>query len=373
MTQTIFQIRFGIFHKLLLILVAVSIIPLTVTWYIHYRTTTEQINQNIHEHLEWVSNSLVTRVNDWLEMNYRMLQLNAAEPAIKSMKPNEQKPILNLITKEYPWIHSALTIDLNGKAVSRADDKPLQDYTDRRYVQQILQGAPRGQQVLIGKTTGLPGLALSTAIWDHNNRLNGILVASMATVMISDQITNVQIGNTGFSFLLDEQGKVVAHQSMQEASFKKDFSQHPAFVHHTTVGGSNLVYRDDQGKQVIAYAHRTQGGWTLITQQDYDEAFGAVIVANRNAIILLAITFTTVLIVAYVLSRRLTKPIRHLTKIANEASIANFKALNGDIMATQRTDEIGELARSVERLAVSLRVAIGRLKKKPRAAADKQP
>ena len=372
MTQATDQIRFGIFHKLLFILVAVSITPLTVIWYIHYRTTMAQINENVHEHLEWVSSTLVTRVNDWLEMNYRMLQENAAEPAIESMKPAEQQPILRLITEEYPWIHSALTIDPKGKAVSRSDDKPLQDYADRHYVQQILEGAPRGQQVLIGKTTGLPGLALSTAIRGEKNRLIGILVASMATVMISDQVTNAQIGNTGFSFLLDEQGKVVAHQSLQEASFKKDFSQHPAFVNHPKEGGSSLVYRDDRGKRVIAYVRQTQGGWTLITQQDYDEAFKAINVANRDAVILLAITLISVLIVAYFLSRRLTRPIRQLTKIANEASIANFKILNGEITATQRTDEIGELARSIERLAVSLRVAIGRLRKKPRSAVDKQ-
>ncbi len=372
MTQATHQIRFGIFHKLLFILVAISIIPLTIIWYIHYHTTTEQLNQNIQQHLEWVSNTLVTHVNDWLEMNYRMLQENAAEPAMKSMNPVEQKPILGLITKEYPWIHSVLVIDPKGKAVSRSDDKPLQDYADRSHVQQILEGAPRGQQVLIGKTTGLPGLALSTAIHGVENRLIGILTASMATILISDQVTNVQIGNTGFSFLLDKQGKVVAHQSMQDASFKKDFSEHPAFLYHSKEGGSNLVYWDDRGKQVIAHVNKTQGGWTLITQQDYDEAFSAVYVANRNAVILLIITLITVFIVTYVLSRRLTRPISQLTKIANEASVANFKVLDSGITATQSTDEIGELARSVERLAVSLRVAIGRLGKKPRSAVNKQ-
>ena len=71
-----------------------------------------------------------------------------------------------------------------------------------------------------------------------------------------------------------------------------------------------------------------------------------------------------VLLVAALLSRRLTRPLRRLTRIANEASLANFAAIDKDTLAKDRNDEIGELARSVERLAVSLRVAIGRLQKK---------
>ncbi len=106
-------------------------------------------------------------------------------------------------------------------------------------------------------------------------------------------------------------------------------------------------------------------GWVLVTQQDHDEAFGAIKSANRNAILTLVITLSVVLVIAYVLSRRLTGPIQRLTGIANEASLANFSALDTDMAEKYRSDEVGELARSVERLAVSLRVAIGRLQKKP--------
>ena len=78
----------------------------------------------------------------------------------------------------------------------------------------------------------------------------------------------------------------------------------------------------------------------------------------------LLVTFFFVLVIAYILSRRLTRTLRHMTGIANEASMANFSALNAKIAGVDRSDEIGELARSVERLAVSLRVAMGRLQKK---------
>ncbi|MCP4409055.1 MAG: HAMP domain-containing protein [Gammaproteobacteria bacterium] len=359
------KLGFGIFHKLLIVLVLVSMLPLVVVWYVNYNTTTAQLTQSVHQRLESLTGTLVTQVNDLMEMNYRMLRENAAEPAIRSMVPNRQKPILRLIKAEYPWIHSVLVIDPQGNSISRGDGLALKNYSERGYVRQILAGKPTAYQVLVGKTTGLPGLTLATAIRDESGRLKGMLAISMAAALISDRVVDSRIGKTGYAFLLDRHGKVIAHQSMQDSMFRKDFSAHPAFVAHTREGSAaTLITPDERGKTVIYYMKTTSDGWTLITQQDYDEAFSTITSVHRNALVLLLVTLIVALIIAYILSRRLTRPIRHLTSIANEASLANFKALDGEKVAgIERSDEIGELARSVERLALSLRVAIGRLNK----------
>jgi methyl-accepting chemotaxis protein len=357
------KLRFGIFHKLLLVLVLASTLPIIVVWYANYRTTTTLITRNVHQRLESVADTLVTQVNDLMEMNYHMLRENAADPNIRSMDPIKQRPILQQIKKEYPWIHSVLVINKRGDSISRADDNPLQNYKDRHYVKQILEGKPTAYQVLLGKTTKLPGLTLAAAIQDENGRLKGILAASMAAALISDRVVNADIGKTGYAFLLDEHGKVIAHELMQDTTFKKDFRTHPAFKAHREDNSLSLIFHDERGKEVISYMKSTNDGWTLITQQDHDEAFSAIGSANKNALLLLLITLVLVFITAYFLSRRLTRPIRHLTSIANDASLANFNGLNRKIAAMDRTDEVGELARSVQRLAVSLKVAIGRLNK----------
>ena len=356
--------RFGIFPKLLTALLLVSLLPLSVIWYLNYQTMMEQATLTAHQHMDSVLDSLVVRGNDWMEMNTRMLRQNAAEPDIRSMNPEEQKPILRAIKSAYPWIDAAQVIAPDGNSISRSDDMPLKNYSDRDYVQQVLAGEAMGQQVLIGKTTGLPGFALAVPIRGKEGGLKGMLSISMTTAVLSAYVTNMRIGDTGYAFLLDAEGKVIAHQSMQDSNFRKDFSEHPAFVALTRQGKSSLVYRDEQrNAAVVAYMKRTDVGWILVTQQNYAEAFSAIASTNKNAIATLIITLSVVLIVAYILSRRLTRPIRRLTGIANEASLANFSAVDGNMAEKDRSDEIGELARSVQRLAVSLRVAIARLQK----------
>jgi methyl-accepting chemotaxis protein len=356
--------RFGIFAKLLILLVLISLLPLLVVWFLNYQSTLNQVREAAQERLEATSNLLATHVADWIEMNSRMLRENAASPSMRSMDPEVQRPILRLTKDEYPWIHSMLVIAPDGNSISRSDELPLKNYSDRRYVQQVLAGEPMGQQVLIGKTTGLPGLALAVPIEGAHGEVSGMLVASMATALISSYLTNVQIGETGYAFLLDRDGKVIAHQHLQDETFRKDFSGHPAFAAYRKEGKSRLIFADaERETTAIAYMKGMEDGWTLVVQQDYDEVFEIIGSTNRSALLTLLVTLPVVLIVSVVLSKRLTRPIRRLTAMANEASMANFDALNADIPGHDRRDEVGELTRSVERLAVSLRVALGRLQR----------
>ena len=63
-------------------------------------------------------------------------------------------------------------------------------------------------------------------------------------------------------------------------------------------------------------------------------------------------------LVSYLLAQRLTRPIRSLTRIADEISRGNLKA---SIPEAARSDEIGALARAVDRLGASIKAAMARL------------
>jgi len=102
-------------------------------------------------------------------------------------------------------------------------------------------------------------------------------------------------------------------------------------------------------------------GWNLVIQQDYEEAFAPVRAADRNALILLALTVVLAGLVAFVVSRRFTKPILGLTAVANDISRGK---LNLKIAETARNDEIGDLAQAIERMGNSIRLAMERFKKK---------
>jgi methyl-accepting chemotaxis protein len=120
-----------------------------------------------------------------------------------------------------------------------------------------------------------------------------------------------------------------------------------------------IVFTDPAtGKQAIALVEKTRYGWTMVAQQDVDEAYRPLRQANRNALILLGITVVFVILVSYILAVGFTRPIRRLTQIADGISRGN---LGASIAEAQRSDEIGSLARAIERLRVSVKLAVERL------------
>jgi len=177
----------------------------------------------------------------------------------------------------------------------------------------------------------------------------------------------VQIGKTGYAFLVDEEGKVIAHRSKAFTKIRKDLSDHPAAV-GVRQGTQNIIYTNEQEKQMVATARKTRYGWYLVAEQSYDEAFAEVGAANRKALTLLVATLAVVVLVALLLSRGLSIPIQRLTTLAEEIS---RRKINAQISYTNRKDEIGALARAIERLSTSIRLAIKRLSqgiKKPAKA-----
>ena len=212
--------------------------------------------------------------------------------------------------------------------------------------------------MVISITSGKPSLILSAPIYTTGKRLAGVIAMGMSLADISDIITKANIGKTGYAFLLDEDGKVVAHQKQEYTNTMADFSKHPAFLGRSGEQERKIIF-DDQGRKVVAHTQKTRQGWTLVSQQDYSEAFHALNDANLNALMLLAITLVAVSFIAYLLAQRLAKPIRNLTLIADEISRGK---LDIKIQEVSRGDEIGALAAAIDRMGVSIRMSMQKLR-----------
>jgi len=353
--------RLGILQKILLTTLCVSLIPLAIIWAIDNQGIRKLTGDRVEQQLAAFSRNLGTQVDDWVIMNQRMLLQNAGLNDISSMQASQQNPVLQTITKNYEWAYLAFTTDTQGNNIGRSDGKKTKYYGDRDYIKQVLSGKPFGKQVLIGKTSGKPALVLSAPTYDTRSKLNGVIAIAMTLSDLSKSITEARVGQTGFAFLLDEKGEVIAHQSKKYTQTRADFSQHPAFQGLIRDGKHQVVYQDETGKKVVASMQKTHEGWVVIAQQDYAEAYAPVQEANMRAMMLLIATLLIVIIVAVMVSKRLAAPIRSLTRAADQLSQGK---LDINIEGLERTDEIGDMARAVDRLGTSIKFAIQRLKKK---------
>lgn len=357
------RVRFGIFGKILTTMLMVSVIPLSIVWYLDYTRIRSGLEQSIEQQLDNTALQLANEVDQWVRMNHKVLKQNAALSDIASMQAEKQNPVLRTVLKEYDSTYLVFTTDAQGKNIGRSDGKAPKDYSDRAYVKAVAGGAALAKQVLVGKTSGKPAMILAAPIPAADGSagpISGVIAMAMHIRKLSERITDTRIGRTGFAFILDESGKVIAHQQAGSAPTTTDFSQHPAFVQRPD-DGSRLVSYTDAQAEVVATVRRTGTGWYVVAQQDHAEAYARLREAQIVGILVFVITLVAVSVIAFMLSRGLSRPIRNLTRIAEELSRGGQP---GKIEEVSRTDEIGQLAAAIDRMAASIRLAIERLRKR---------
>ncbi len=354
------KVKFGISQKLLLTLLVVALVPLACIWFASYQSNIKLTEAKVNQELTAINNNLITHVDDWVEMNQLMLLQNASLPEMQSMQSRLQNPALKAISKYYDWAYLAFTVDPKGNNIGRSDDKKTKYYGDRDYFKQVIDGKQFGEQILIGKTSGKPAMVMSTGIFTESGSLKGVLAQAMTLTKLSAQIVSNKIGQTGFSFLVDEKGEVIAHPDAETTRSRVDLSNHPA-LKALAQGQTTTIYEDFNGDKIVSVAHKTAHGWTMVSQQNYAEAYQLIKAENQKALYLLIATFIIVCAIAVFISRSLTAPIRELTEVADKYSQGQ---LDLKITGLDRNDEIGQLSQAIERLGTSIRMAISRLQKK---------
>jgi len=349
--------KINLFRKILVAMLVVAVVPLVTIWYVNHQNAIDHITVNTDRSLMGTAERLVAAVDDWVTTNHKLLRHVGSLPEMVSMNPRRQTPLLKSILKEYTWSFLTFTMAPDGNNIARSDDKDPIYYGDRVYFRQVVDGAPLGKQVLISRTNGKPTLVLAAPIRANDGRTVGVIAISTFISDLSELITKSKIGNTGYAFLLDEAGKVVAHHVQEYVNTSADFSKHPAFLGNSNENRRKVVFQE-AGQDVIAYSQKTAHGWTMVVRQDRDDAMSQVSEASRNALILLGLTLLVVGAFAYGFAKRLVRPIENLTRITNEISRGR---LDIAINETTRTDEIGALAAGIDRMGTSIRISLQRL------------
>lgn len=353
--------RFGLFAKFTMVMLAVSILPLIIFWTITYRETVKRNRADAEMLMALTAQDLSNRVENWINDNIWILRSASELPAIVSMNRQLQEKVLRDIQKKYPYMYLVFTVGLDGRNTARSDDVPLKDYSDRDYYKQIIKGKQLSWQNLIGKTSKKPALVLAVPI-KNGNRLVGVMAAAMNLDEVSRFVVTWSRGETGYAYLIDEKGNVVAHQRRAYVVKQKNMNRQPLIASYKKGSWTthSAEFTDENGHKALGHVRATNYGWALALQQDISEVYAHVKGVQIFAVILLIATIVLVSLVAFFSARAIVNPIKKLTDIAERMSLGD---LNIQINVPSK-DEIGMLAQAIKRMQTSLRLAMERLRRK---------
>ena len=355
------KIRFGLFGKIIVVMLIVSLLPFAIFWSITLRETSQRVRVETQKLLAQTAKGLGEQVDAWIDNNVSVLRTAANLSDITSMNREKQESILKAIQKEHPWMYLVFTVSPDGMNAARNDGKPLKDYSDRQYYKDVIGGKKLSWQTLIGKTSKKPALVLAVPI-KNGDRLVGVIAAAMTIDVISSNIATWRQGDTGFAFLVDEKGFVVSHPNKQYVVKRKNLNSHPLIAGFRKKGWLTITSNFNASDGEVAFGHvrSNKNGWALVLQQEESEVFAAYNRTQEFALILLASTIVLVLIIAWFSARAIVTPIMKLTDATERMSLGE---LNVKIDVKSK-DEIGLLAQAIGRMQTSLRLAMNRLRRK---------
>lgn len=355
------RVRFGLFPRTLLVMLLVSLIPFGVFGFITLRETDARIREDAEALMAQTAKGLVEQVDDWIKANVGTLRTAAGLEAVASMKREEQEPVLKAFQKEHPWMYLVFTLGLDGGNIARSDDQALRDYSDRQYYKDVAAGKALAWQTVVGRTSNVPALILAVPI-KKDGVVIGVMAAAMTVEELSRRVATWKRGASGFAFLLDEKGFVIAHPQKKFIEARENLNTHPLIAAFRKKGWTSIStsFPGEAGQPALGHARSGSTGWVLALQQDESEVFENLIVMRNFAVWLLAVTVALVAAIAWFSSRKLVKPIRKLTDAAERLSLGELD-LKIDVASR---DEIGLLAQAIGRMQTSLQIAMRRLQRK---------
>jgi len=351
--------RPGLTAKVVALMLVISLVPLVSFWAVQFKQINDRLRADVENLMAATGKGMAGQVDEWIDKNVRVLVAAAQLPDIASMDRRRQEPILKAIQQAYPWMYLVFTVSESGMNVARSDQESLRDYSDRQYYKDVISGKEASWETLIGKTSNLPALILAVPI-KSEGKVIGVLANAMTVQDISQKVATWRQGTSGFAFLVDEKGKVIAHPIQEYYLKQRNLSEHPLVA--TFMGGRNgsLSFAGDNGTPCVGYVCGTKYRWALAVQQAEREALNTLWRMQQFAYLLLAVTVAIVLVVAWFLARSLVRPIKELTNAADRMSLGD---LNVEIKTSTR-DEIGQLAEAIGRMQDSLRLSIERLRRR---------
>jgi signal transduction histidine kinase len=248
------------------------------------------------------------------------------------------------LLRQAPAITEALYVDGQGREqlrLSRLEPDVLDSGADLS-ADARFRGTREGR-VWYGPVTfrrgSEPYMALAMA---HAGRNPGATIAEVNLKLIWEVITGIRVGGSGYAFVTDTAGRLIAHPDMSLVLRETDLSALPQ-VADAIAGRDERVQtaRTLSGQSVLS-AHATipRLGWIVFVEQPTSEALAPVYATAYQTLALLGLGVVLALLAGVVLARRLTGPIRALQAGAERLG-------QGDLaqrIEVSAGDEIGTLA-----------------------------
>ena len=328
--------------------------------YIAYDRASQTVQGQIQTNLPLMAEDGAMLVEDRLNHHLTVVEGIANRDAIRSMDWEQQKRVLEQETERLGYLGMGI-IDTDGEA--RYPDGDTASLGDRDYFQEAMDGKTVISEMIISRVIEKPVFILASPIKDDRGEVASVLlVRADGLIMLSEITDQLGYGETGYSFMIDGEGAVIAHDNrdlimeqrnfIEEARTDDTYSELAAVLTDMTEGRTGFDEYPFMGTvRVQGYTSIEGTDWAIAVGGMRDDIF-APVYELRWAMVIASLLFLGVsMAIGFAISRSITSPMSRLTQYAEKVAAGNMEAESG----IDRKDEMGRLAQSISSMTENLK------------------
>lgn len=166
-----------------------------------------------------------------------------------------------------------------------------------------------------------PYIDMYSPVYGNDGKVIYVIKMQVSMSKLGERIESVKVGR-GFTYVVDNEGRLIAHPSEKFVTKRPNMSSRQVIadaLHDKLSSSQDYSYINEENVLVVAKAVTIPGyHWVVVFEQPEGDSFG-ILMYIRNLFIATLIGSTLfLLLIAFLLSENLTRPIRKLQKAAQQ-------------------------------------------------------
>jgi signal transduction histidine kinase/DNA-binding response OmpR family regulator len=176
-----------------------------------------------------------------------------------------------------------------------------------------------------------------------------VITAEVSLRAMWDVVSRIKVGSVGFAYVVDAQGKLIAHPDLRQVLKGRDLSGLPqvraALADRGAAGSSDTMVSAttglEGGEVLTAHAPIATPGWAVFIEQPLAEAFAPLQATIVRSSVILGVGLLAAILASVLLARGMVAPIRKL-RLGAERIGAGDLAHRIDVRTGDELEALGE-------------------------------
>ncbi len=352
--------------KLLLPIIGLIVVLLSVSSYVTYKDTEENITNNIMKSFQRETLAMVEAADQFSARSIADAERIAGDAAIidflrlGDFSPEAVAAINKHLAYEksmYVDIDRIIVLDTNAavRAISiDGFEKIGATYKNRKYYTEAMAGKSSTSSIYVSSTDNKAVISVGAPI-KYEGRVIGLIRLAYSVEFLTDVLKTLALPNGGAAYIINDEG-LIAISDNPAWLFNKNLKVLPQFRQWVAKKETGLVEMlNDAGVMTLFYHAPTKNGMLMpVVRAIKSDAFAELDEMLMHAVVGLVVAIVLGSIVVFVLLIPVVNALRKGVDFAIAVSKGNLQGT----LDVKRKDEIGELADALRTIPASLQAIV---------------